>query len=132
MLGLSCQQIERVRQQVQYGVEAAFCAGRAPGKIDDEGAACDSGDGAAESCVGCLFEPMEADLLGDARDEPVTDGERGLGSDISLCHARTAGGQDEVGALCGFTECRNEVLEVIGDYLRINDLRTVFAKQTDE
>ena len=62
-------------------------------------AAGDAADAAAEGCERRLLEATEADLLGDAGDEAVADGEGGFRSDVALGEARAAGGQHEGGTL---------------------------------
>jgi hypothetical protein len=132
MVGSACQQLKRVRQKMQDCVEAVLSSRGTPRKIDDESATRDAADAAAESREGCLFDTAEAYLLGDAWNQAVTDGECGFGRNIALREACTTGGQDEIGPFCGIAQRGGELIAVVGDHLRINDLCAIFAQQPDE
>jgi hypothetical protein len=129
MVGLSRKYIKRVRQQVQDRVEAVLGAGRAARKVDDECAAGDAADTPAKRCECCLLEAAEADLLGNAGNEAVTNCQSDLGGNIALREACAARGEDEVSMLSGVVQGGCELDMVVWDYLGINHLRAVLAQQ---
>ncbi len=117
MLGVSGQQFQSMGQQVKDGLEAVPGACGASGQVDDQGTPGDPADAPGKRCKGCLIQAAKADLLGDPGDEAVTHIECGFRRNVALRQAGAAGGQDEIGALCGIAKSGGELAAVVGDDL---------------
>jgi hypothetical protein len=132
MLGLSAQQIEGVGKQGKHGAQGAFGAAGIAGQVENKGVSVGDADAPAEGGKRCLAGAVLANKFGEARNKPRRDGERRLGRDVAGSEAGTAGSDHEARMLGGFTECRGEALELVGEGDGFDDLYAGGGQDADD
>ena len=132
VLGLSVQQVEGMGKQRKHGVQGAFGTTGIAGQVENKGVSVGDADATAEGRKGCLAGAVLANKFGEARNKSRGDRERRLGRNVAGSEARAAGGNHEAGVVGGFTECRGEALELVGEGDGFDDLGAGGGQDADD
>ena len=113
--GVAAEEIEGVRKERKHGLERAFGSGGVAGKIDDEAGADCAADASAECGEGGVERPVAADVLSEAGDEAIADGESCFGGDVARRETGASGGDDERVVGGGCAEGGGDLCGLVGD-----------------
>jgi TonB family protein len=125
-----------MRQQRKDGAERAFGSARAAGKVQDQRSAgardvpSNPANAAAKGSIRSVPSAVLPQQLGNARNEPRADSERGLRRNVARGKSCASGGKHQGGSAGGFAQGSGKAVELIGQHQRIEQLCAGLGEKT--